>query len=199
MGFLGGAGGGNQSLEVLGMSKRSWLGLGLALALAGATACDDDADANAPGTEETSGGMPEVAPPNGTGHEEPAADPSDHGAGPVVDDPSYELRAEATGPFHAGQLGQLAVRLTPKTGWHVNQEYPISVRIHAPSGLAFPKTELARADAAEFGEQMARFDVPFTPSAAGEHHVQCDVSFAVCTEENCVPDDQTLSLVVPVE
>ena len=120
------------------------------------------------------------------------------GGGAVVNDEAFELRASAPGPYAAGTLANFGITLTPRGIYHVNEEFPITVEITAPAGVAFPKTTLERADAAEFGEQRARFDVPFTPSAAGQHTVQAKVSFAVCTPENCIPDERTLAVVLPV-
>jgi hypothetical protein len=119
--------------------------------------------------------------------------------GPTVEDPTFLLTATASGPYSNGQLGQFAITLTPRGEYHVNQEYPIRVEIEGPDAVGLAKSELERADAAEFGEERARFDVPFTPSAAGEHPVRAKIEFAVCTEENCVPDERTLALNLPVE
>lgn len=162
-----------------------------------AGACGDE--------DETSGTVEqtppeEVAPPAGeqAAEKAPAAElPTE--VGPVVTDDAFELRAAATGPYQQGQLGQFAITLTPRGEWHVNEEYPISVELEAPEEVGLPKPELERSDAAEFGEERARFDVPFTPTAAGEHRVQANVSFAVCTPENCIPDERTLALVLPVQ
>jgi hypothetical protein len=128
----------------------------------------------------------------------PTPTPPSGAGGAVVDDPAFELRATAPGPYANGALANFGITLTPRGIYHVNEEFPITVEITAPAGVAFPKTTLERADAAEFGERRARFDVPFTPSAAGQHTVQAKVSFAVCTPENCIPDERTLAVVLPV-
>ena len=86
------------------------------------------------------------------------------------------------------------ITLSAKEPWHVNQDYPIAIHLTAPAGVALAKSTLERADAAAFGEREARFDVPFTPSAPGEHEVQAHVSFAMCTDENCVMEDRTVAL-----
>lgn len=116
-----------------------------------------------------------------------------------VDDPSFELAARPTGPYAAGKLGSFAISLTPRGKYHVNQDYPVSISLHAEEGLTLPKAELAKGDAATFGEKLARFDVPFTAAKAGAHHVEAKVRFAVCTPENCVPDERMLALNLPVQ
>ena len=129
----------------------------------------------------------------------PHADAPPAEAGPVVDDPSFELRANAHGPYTAGTQGTFEILLTPRGNYHVNQDYPMSVTLTGPDAVAFPSAELGNDDAAERTLQRARFDVPFTASAAGEQRVTVDVDFAVCTPETCMPDRRTLALLLPVE
>ncbi len=152
------------------------------------TVTESPAEPQAPAAEEREGAAGAQAP-----------EAAEAAGGPVVNDEAFELRAAASGPYTHGQLGQFAITLTTRGEWHVNQEYPIAVELTAPSEVGLPKAELERGDAAEFGEERARFDVPFTPTAAGEHRVEAKVSFAVCTDENCIPDERTLALVLPVE
>ena len=44
-----------------------------------------------------------------------------------------------------------------------------------------------------------RFDVPFTPAAAGERTVTARVQFAMCNPSNCVPEERTLTLALAVQ
>lgn len=124
----------------------------------------------------------------------PAAPPSER-----VDDPTFELAAVAAGPYAAGKLSSFAVSLKPRGEYHVNQDYPMSISITPSAGVEFPKTQIGKPEAAEFGDNIARFDVPFTGKAAGKHTITANVKFAVCTPENCVPDERTLAVVLPVE
>lgn len=116
----------------------------------------------------------------------------------MAEDARFELRATATGPYRAGEPAIFAVTLTPRGEYHINQEYPIEVRVTAPAAVTLPKATLARADAAEFADAKARFDVPFT-ATAGTHALEVKVDFAVCTPSTCEPTDRTLSLSLPVE
>ncbi len=119
-------------------------------------------------------------------------------SGPVVSDPSFELRADVAKPVGKGELGSFSVTLTPKGGYHVNQDFPTHIDIEAPDAVAVPKTAFEKADAVEFDDNKARFDVPYTPEAEGDHKVVAKVAFAVCTPATCVPDERTLTFVVPV-
>jgi hypothetical protein len=119
-------------------------------------------------------------------------------AGPVVRDVGFELRASAPAELVSGQLATLTVGLEATGEFHVNEEFPLAIAVKAPDGLTFPKTEFAKGETAEFGERRARFEVPFTPARAGEHRVEIDVDFAVCTPQNCMPDHRTLAIVLRV-
>lgn len=163
----------------------------LALALWACSSSDSERPAPtppAPPTEQTP--APEKQPPRTV--------PDDPEAGPVVQDPRFELRATAEESYPSGELGRFGVTLTAAEGWHVNQDYPTNVTLSAPEGLSLPKSVFEKADAAEFADERARFDVPFTPGGAGEHRLTALVDFAVCTDETCIPVQRTLAVVLPV-
>jgi hypothetical protein len=116
-----------------------------------------------------------------------------------VEDPTFELTAVPGGPYVVGQLGSFAVSLKPRGEYHINQDYPITISVRPQAGLNLPRSEFKRADAAVFGEQLARFDVPLTPQQKGAHRLETNVRFAVCTPETCIPDERTLALALTVE
>src|SRR5258706_10920775 len=104
---------------------RSWLwiaAVGVALGGALAVACSGGSDA--PTTE---------PPPT-------SAAPVAAEARAVWDEPSFELRGDAPGPYTAGTEGHFAIRLTPRGHYHVNQEYPLSITLTGPSGVTFPSS-----------------------------------------------------------
>ena len=107
--------------------------------------------------------------------------------------------SDTVGTYASGKLGSVAISLTPRGVYHVNQDYPISVALSGDPALQFPKPQMGKAESAEFSEKVARFDVPVTPQAAGKHALTAKVKFAVCTPENCVPDERTLALALAVE
>lgn len=136
---------------------------------------------------------PAPAPP-------PAAVPAvAQAATSAIDDPSFSLHLIEAGPYKAGELGRVVVQLEPHGVYHVNQEYPIEIALSGDADTAFPKAKLERPDAAEFGEKKVKFDVPFTAKVAGDHKLLANVKFAVCTKENCVPDERNLTLAVAVK
>jgi hypothetical protein len=125
--------------------------------------------------------------------------PSPADAPSSVEESTFSLKLVSAGPYKAGELSRFVVNLEPRGEFHVNQEYPIEISLKSSDdSTSFPKASLARPDAAQFDEKKARFDVPFTAKAAGDHKILANVKFAVCTDENCVPDERDLALAVAV-
>jgi hypothetical protein len=130
----------------------------------------------------------------------PEATKSDEPAGPSIETGSFLLAVAPTQPGYAiGKAGEVEIALEGRGEWHVNQEYPIRVDLKAAPAVALKKSELVKDDAKEFGEDKVRFLAAVEPSAAGEHEVTCDVSFAMCTEENCILEKRTVTMQLKVE
>lgn len=164
-----------------------------ALVCAGAIGCGNKA-APAPAEEAPQTAKVEVAAPKPVDVQKPS--PAD--APSSVEESNYSLKLVSAGPYKAGELARFVVNLEPRGEFHVNQEYPIEITLKSDSDTSFPKESLTRPDAAEFDEKKARFDVPFTAKSAGDHKILANVKFAVCTDENCVPDERDLALAVAV-
>lgn len=92
-----------------------------------------------------------------------------------------------------GEGAPVRVELAAKGGYHVNQEYPIRVNFNVPPGVTLAKAQFQRPDAAEFGETSARFETTATAITAGTHRIVAEVDFAVCSDQNCIPDRRTLA------
>ncbi len=121
-------------------------------------------------------------------------------AGPRIETGAFILAVAPAQPkYRVGKPGAFEIALEGRGEWHVNQEYPIRVELSAPEGAGVAKQELVKDDAKEFGEKKVRFLAPVAPSAAGEHEVSCDVSFALCTDENCVLERRTVAMKLEVQ
>ena len=112
---------------------------------------------------------------------------------PSVEDKTFKLALVSDPEYTAGTPAKLKLVLEARGGYHVNQDYPIHIDLKAPAGVKLDKASLGKADAAEFGEPAAKFEVPFT-AQAGAHEVTADVDFAVCTPETCMPDQRKLAV-----
>ena len=121
-------------------------------------------------------------------------------AGPSIETGSFVLAvAPVQQGYTVGKAGQVEIALEGRGEWHVNQEYPIRVDLKAAPGVALMKNELVKDDAKEFSEDKVRFVAAVQPSATGEHEVTCDVSFAMCTEENCILEKRTVAMRLKVQ
>ena len=138
-------------------------------------------------------------------HDHGAASPVKHvedegPAGPSIETGSFLLAvAPSQSTYRVGKPGKVEIALESRGPWHVNQEYPIRVELKAGSSVKLDQKELAKDDAKEFGEKKVRFVAALEPSAAGEQEVSCDVSFAMCTEENCILERRTVTAKLEVE
>ncbi len=120
--------------------------------------------------------------------------------GPKVETGAFLLAVAPAQPkYTAGRPGEVEIALESRGDWHVNQEYPIRVDIKTPEGVKVPKAELVKDDAAEFSEEKVRFLASVEPSAVGKHELACDVSFAMCTEENCILERRTVAMELEVQ
>ena len=118
--------------------------------------------------------------------------------GPSVEDNTFKLALVSEPEYSAGSAGTVKLVLEARGGYHVNQDYPIKVDLKAPGAVKLGKPSLGKADAAEFGEKIARFELPFT-AEKGAHELSADVDFAVCTPETCVPDQRKLVISLAVK
>jgi hypothetical protein len=155
-----------------------------------ALGCESGAERAEPAPESLPAAAREASPS--------AAPPPAAPGGSVVTD-SYVLEARTAERHPAGELGQVTIEITGKGEWHVNQDFPTRVEVSAGPALELPKTSLTKGDASEFAEERARFEVPFTAEAPGEHQVVADVAFAICTEETCIPQRKTVAALVRVD
>lgn len=112
---------------------------------------------------------------------------------------SFELEAFADHAYPIGEATHFSIGLKGRDGWHINTEFPLRIELQAPGALGLGKDTFERGDAASFADASARFDVPFKPAEAGSHEVLANVSFAMCTDENCILEERKLALALQVK
>ena len=118
------------------------------------------------------------------------------GAAPEGDD-RYELKIE-TPEAQSGQESKVTVRVVPKKPWHMNLDFPTSLKVDGPEGVALANADLKKGDA-QLDENACQFDVAFTPSAAGEQTFTGKFKFAVCQDEACSPVTEDIEFKVAVK
>jgi hypothetical protein len=149
---------------------------------AGGPAKDAKQDAPATAGKETSDGKTKVV----------------EGAPPGGDD-RYALAVEPPKEAKTGEPSKVTVRVVPKAPWHMNLDFPTSLKIDAPAGVTMTKPELKKADATKFDENTCVFDVAFTPTATGEQAFTGKFKFAVCQDEACSPVTEDVAFKVAVK
>lgn len=163
-------------------------------------ACDGDKPATAP-----EGGAASPAKTGADGGKAPVADAGKggdkvktiDGKAPGGDD-RYALQIEAP-EAKAGQPAQVTVKVVPKSPWHMNLDFPTSLKVSAPDGVTIDKADLKKGDAAKLDESTCQFDVKFTPAAAGESKFTGKFKFAVCQDDACSPVTEDVEFKVAVK
>ncbi len=129
----------------------------------------------------------------------PSADaaPATSGA-PTFSDPAFDLSIAAKSPFKAGQAGALEVVLVAKAPFHVNDKYPIKLKLKETPGLKYDNLVVGK-DAVKLEPMKAVMPVTVTPDGAGPRTVAGQLAFSVCTEDKCLMEKRDLQLVVSVD
>ena len=120
-------------------------------------------------------------------------------AGAELGDHRFTIRAFADADLRSGEVGQFKVHVEAAEGWHVNQDFNTQLKVRANEGLRLQDSVIQSAQAAEFTDHHAYFDVPVTPQAAGEHRAESCLSFAICSDETCIPVAPSVAVVLPVQ
>jgi hypothetical protein len=175
------------------MPKKLHALLALTVSLATAFGCKREAPAVV--TPEPAPAAPTAQPAPSPPTPAPGSQPNEAQvpSGPRAEhgESDFALVAELT----AGAPASLSVELRGAGGYHVNEQYPIAIDLDVRNGSA-QKTNLRRADAAEYTQERARFVVPVTAQGPGTT-VRGRVRFAVCSAENCVPKSQNFAVALP--
>jgi hypothetical protein len=149
------------------------------------------------------------APPNapaaapGTAAAAPAAAPAADAPAPTgaakFTDAAFDLTLEAPkASLKAGQAGSVEIVLTAKAPFHVNDKYPIKLKLKETAGVKYENLTIGK-DAAKVEAMKAVLPVSFTPDGAGKRTVAGVFSFSVCTEDKCLMEKRDLLLDVNVE
>ncbi len=113
-------------------------------------------------------------------------------------DAAFEVSLEPKGAAKAGQPSTLEVTLVAKAPYHVNDKYPIKLKLKETPGVKFDKLIVGK-DAAKVEQAKAVMPVSFTPDGAGKRTVAGQFAFSVCTDDKCLMEKRDLLLDVNVE
>jgi hypothetical protein len=140
---------------------------------------------------------PDVAP---AGREAEPAGGSAMASKTLAETAEYVLAVNTPDDAAAGKAGKVRLTLTPKTGWHLNRDFPTRLSVEPPEGVKVAKPKLGKADAVKFSEKTgAEWAVDFTAATRGDKQFGGMFRFAVCTESTCDPKKENLAFVVNVK
>jgi len=114
-----------------------------------------------------------------------------------------KLAIEVPADAKAGTEAVAKITVTPGTGYHVNTEYPIKLKLTSPQGLTLAKADFtagghdkAKGDADALDEKQLAFAVKLTPSASGSYTINGSFKFAVCDRDQCLAKKETIAILV---
>lgn len=127
-----------------------------------------------------------------------AADAAAVSGKPKVSGEGFEVSVEPpAASLKAGQTGAVEVVLNAKAPFHVNDQYPIKLKLKETPGVKYANMTIGK-DAAKVENMKAVVPVSFTPEA-GKRTVAGVLSFSVCTDDKCLMEKQDLALEVNVD
>jgi hypothetical protein len=144
--------------------------------------------------------MPAAASPDAPSAAVPAGDaaPAAVAGAPKVSDAAFDLSLEPPkAALKAGQAGMVEVVLLAKAPFHVNDKYPIKLKLKETPGVKYESMVIGK-DAAKVEQMKAVMPVSFTPEA-GKRSVAGQLSFSVCTEDKCLMEKRDLALELSVD
>jgi len=121
------------------------------------------------------------------------------GSKTVADTDSYTVKLASPDKVTTGAKGSATLEITPKKGWHLNDEFPYKLTVTAPAGAKVAKPEQGKKDTVSFSHEKMKWAIDFEASTAGDKAFTGKVKFAVCTETSCDPKKEELAFNVKVQ
>ncbi|HET6583006.1 MAG TPA: hypothetical protein VFG69_06160 [Nannocystaceae bacterium] len=119
--------------------------------------------------------------------------------------PRFEVDVDAPARATAGRPSHARIKVRALSPWHMNLEYPATLRVHAPRGVepttdepGEPTSDAPRVRAERLDSESAEFEWPFTPRHGGEARFEAQLQFAVCGAEECAPESVPIDFTVDV-
>jgi hypothetical protein len=129
----------------------------------------------------------------------PPIPPFDSNARPHLEKETFALELGTATSASTAQPSLISITIEGRGGYHVNLEYPVRIELGASEGAALSRTVLTAVDARELSEARARFETHARWSSTGRHWLATRVQFAVCTQDTCVPRQESLAVFVDVQ
>lgn len=98
-----------------------------------------------------------------------------------------------------GQQATATLTFRGEGEFHFNTDYPFIVKLTAPTGVQLAKGVLKKDDTKQWQKEGVILPVVFTATEAGQKTITAEAKFAVCTDEECAPQEEKISIVVNVQ
>ena len=108
------------------------------------------------------------------------------GEGEASDD-RFTLQVDGPNMAAPGESGVVTIKVLPEAPWHMNLDYPTSLKMDPVDGVTMAKAQLKKGDAKTLDEDSAEYQVQFTADTAGDKTFKGKFKFAVCQDEACSP------------
>jgi hypothetical protein len=118
---------------------------------------------------------------------------------PPGEDERYAMEIEPPTEAKAGEESRVVIKIVPKKPWHMNLDFPTSLKMVGPDGVVLAKAEQKKADALKLDDNNCEYEVAFTPDGAGDKAFTGKFKFAVCQDEACSPVTEEVEFKVAVK
>lgn len=89
--------------------------------------------------------------------------------------------------LQVNQAQKVKIKLTADNPWHMNMDFPTSMKLQGGAGLELSKTKFKKGDAAVLSEHKIVFEVPVKATRAGRFEAEATIKFAICKADSCSP------------
>lgn len=93
-----------------------------------------------------------------------------------------------------GKTQKVKIQLTADNPWHMNIDFPTSLKLGEVAGVTLGKSKFKKGDAQTLSEHKIVFMVPVTANKAGTQVIDGKLKFAICKEDSCSPAKAKVSL-----
>lgn len=112
--------------------------------------------------------------------------------------PRYTVAVDSPPQTCAGTEAMAKVEVIPHAPWHMNLDFPASLRLEAPAEVRLVASEQRKEDAERLDEDGLVFAVPLTSSTRGDKRIEGQLRFAVCGDAECAPVFAPVTIEIPV-
>lgn len=125
----------------------------------------------------------------------PSEAPGEAEGKPSYKEEAFHLSFEAPSPAEVGKELVFKVVLEARSGFKVNDEYPLKFQFSETPHVRPAKSTVRKEDAT-LEKERAEMPLSVTIDEKGKHKVSGKLSFSVCTEERCLIEKRDLALEV---